>query len=115
LKINPILHKKLLAEVEEAKDQHMTKLASALGGAIGPIPDDEQNIYTISQVRNDVYDGMWKLATTLLKYHNLTSLPTERLDDVLADLSIEFIEQVESVIDRQNQVGPFEPKLPGQE
>ncbi len=114
MKLNPTLHKKLLAEAEEAKLQSLTKLASALEHALVP-SEDSQSLYSLSEVRQDVYEGLWKLATSLLKYHDVTSLPTERLDVVLADLSIDFMEQVEQVIGKQDQIGPFEPKVPGQE
>lgn len=114
-KLNSTVYQKLFLQAEEAKDRNMTKLASAIFGAIGPVPEDENNNYNFNELQDDVYRGLWKLAMCVAKYHDLQSVDAERIHTVLESLSSDLIEDVERSLHVDNTtVGPLEAKVPGE-
>lgn len=114
-KLNKVMYGKLYLQAEEAKVQDLTKLASGIFNAIGPTPEDEQITYDYAQLQEDVYQGMWKIATDVLKYHNLESADAEKIHEKLESLASHFVEELESALDVANEtVGPLETKLPGE-
>lgn len=113
-KLNSTVYQKLFLQAEEAKDRNMTKLASAIFGAIGPVPEDEHNNYNFNELQDDVYQGLWKLAMCVAKYHDLQSVDAEKVHLVLESLSSDLIEDVERSLHVDNTtVGPLETKVPG--
>lgn len=114
-KLNSVIYNKLLLQAEEAKEIGMTKLASGILGSLGPLPEDEQVIYNFNELKNDVYHGLWKLATCVIKYHDVESLDAEKVNEVLKSLSSKMIEEIEQSIGIEDtQVGPLEDKVIGQ-
>jgi hypothetical protein len=116
MKINPVIYKKLLAQAEEAKEQGLVVLAENILGAIGPFPDEENSEYTYSQMKNDIRQDMWKMATILMHYYGVESVDATKLNDSLITLCSEVIDNLEETL-RVNSVvkGPLEPKLPGED
>jgi hypothetical protein len=114
-KLNSTVYQKLFLQAEEAKDRNMTKLASAIFVAIGPVPEDENNNYNFNELQNDVYQGLWKLAMCVAKYHDLQSVDAEKVHTALESLSSDLIEDVERSLHVDNTaVGPLETKVPGE-
>lgn len=114
-KLNSIVYNKLLLQAEEAKDQNMVKLASGLLGALGPLPEEDNNSYDFGELQEDVYQGMWKLAACVIKYHDLNSADAEKVHEVLESLSSKLIEEVEQSLGVDTtKLGPLESKVPGQ-
>ena len=114
-KLNSVVYNKLLLQAEEAKDREMVKLASALMNTMGPMPEDEQVIYNFSELQTDVYQGLWKLAACIIKYHDLESVDAEKVHEVLEALATKVIEEVEQSLSVDNtHVGPLEDKVPGE-
>jgi hypothetical protein len=114
-KLNSVVYHKLLLQAEEAKNQDMVKLASGVLGALGPVPEEEQVSYNIEELHQDVYQGLWKLATCVLKYHDVNSASVEKINQVLETTASKLIEEVETSIGVDNtEVGPLEDKLAGQ-
>jgi len=115
-KLNSTVYNKLYLQGEEAKEQGMTKLASGIFNAIGPTPEDETNQeYNYDQLRNDVYQEMWKLATHVMKYHDLESADAEKVHDRLESLARQFVDEIEDTLGVDNStVGPLESKVPGE-
>lgn len=114
-KLNSTVYQKLFLQAEEAKDRNMTKLASAIFGAIGPVPEDENNNYNFNELQDDIYQGLWKLAMCVAKYHDLQSIDAERVHAVLESWSSDLIEDVERSLHIDNTtVGPLETKVPGE-
>lgn len=115
-KLNATVYNKLLLQAEEAKHQHLTKLASGVLGAIGAFPEEEAAHYNLEELQSDVYDGLWKLAACVVKYHDVNSVDIERVDQVLEALADKLIDQVEISLRVSNeQIGSLEEKVPGQE
>jgi hypothetical protein len=114
-KLNSTVYNKLLLQAEEAKDQDMIKLASAIVDALGPEPEDIKTSYNLNQLQQDMHQGLWKLATCVIKYHDLESVDAEKVNDVLEALASKIIEDIELSLNVDDtKVGPLEDVLPGQ-
>ena len=114
-KLNSIVYHKLLLQAEEAKTLGMTKLASGILGSLGPVPEEEHVSYNFEELRDDVYGGLWKLASCVIKYHDVDSVQAEKINEVLESLATKLIAEVETSIGVDDtQVGPLEEKLVGQ-
>lgn len=95
-KLNPVVYHKLLLQSQEAKVQGMTKLASGIVGAVGPIAEDEEIKYSYQQLQDELYDGMWKLATHVLKYYDVKSADAGSLHHRLESLADQFLNELEA-------------------
>lgn len=114
-KLNSVIYNKLLLQSQEAKTQDLTKLASGIIGALGPVVEDERVQYSHQQLQNEIYDGMWKLATHVIKYHDVESADVSKIHDRLEALADRFIEELEQSLGVDDViVGALEPKLPGE-
>lgn len=114
-KLNSVVYHKLLLQAQEAKTQNLTKLASGIISALGPVVEDEHVQYDRQQLQNEVYDGMWKLATHVIKYHDVDSADAGKIHDSLEALANKFIEELEQSLGVENVIaGPLEPILPGE-
>jgi hypothetical protein len=115
MKINSTIYKKLVLQAEEAKDQQLIKLADGILGAVGAVPNDEQIEYSYSQLQNDIYQDMWKIATRLIYYHDLQSVNAEKLGKDLEAYAAEILEQLELNFGVDDVIkSSVEPKLLGE-
>ena len=114
-KLNSVVYQKLLLQGQEAKDRNMTKLANGVLNSLGPTPEEDQVSYDYEQLQEDVYQDLWKAATCVLKYYDVQSADAERIHEALEAVASQLIEEVEhSLSVSHTQVGPLEPKVPGQ-
>lgn len=114
-KVNSVIYYKLLLQAEEAKDRNLTKLANGIVKAIGSMPEEEKVNYSYSELQDDLYDGLWKLAANIIKYYDLNSVDAEKLDKTLESLANKVINEVEKTLDIDLVIGPYEVKVPGQD
>lgn len=115
-KLNSTIYDKLILQANEAKEQGLTKIAGGILGSIGSISEDEQVSYGYDELQMDLYEGMWKTATSVLKYYDLNSVDAKRLSDTLETLAEHFLEEMEKTLDiGAGSVGGLEEKVPGQE
>jgi hypothetical protein len=116
VKINPIIYKKLVAQAEEAKNQQMVKLANGILSAVGPDPDEERLPYSYSQLKDDLYNDMWKVATRLINYHDLKSIDAEKLHSELESCAGAILDELESALGLSNVIKTaMEPELFGED
>ncbi|CAB4196501.1 hypothetical protein UFOVP1290_21 [uncultured Caudovirales phage] len=114
-KLNHIVYNKLLLQAEEAKHQQLTKLASNILDAVSDGPDNQLQEYASIDMDDDINAGLWKLATCVLKHHNVLSVDAEKLNEVIESFANKFVNDVQtSVCINSLQIGELEPKLPGQ-
>jgi hypothetical protein len=114
-KVNSVIYNKLLLQAQEARNQKLNKLAAGIMNAIGPMPEDEVVSYSYQQLQNDVYEGMWKLATHVIKYYDVESADASKLHDSLETLAEKFVEELQRTLNTENIIaGPLEPILPGE-
>lgn len=113
-KLNSIIYEKIVLQAQEAKLREMKKLASAVLNGLGPVPADEKVAYSSRDLREDVYQGLWKLAFNVIGYHDLESADIEKLDKAVAYAVENFVKDIEHALEVDGKIGPNEPKLPGQ-
>lgn len=114
-KLNETVYHKLLLQAQEAKMQGLNKLASGVVNALGPITEDENVKYSYHQLEDDIYEGLWKLATNVVKYYDVESVDAGKIHDSLEALANTFLSEVENSLGVEEVVaGPLEPTLPGE-
>lgn len=114
-KMNTVIYNKLLLQAEEAKEQGMKKLADGILSALTAVPEDENIKYSFSELDEDIYKGLWSLAANVIKYYDIDSVDSEKVNEVIEILSSKFIEELQVSLGIENTlVGPLEPNLPGE-
>jgi hypothetical protein len=113
-RLNSVVYHKLILQAEEAKEQDMTKLASGILGAVGPTPEEETVKYASEEVEEDVYRGLWSLATCILKHHDIASVNAEKINEVIESLAVKFINEIEGSLGVEGKIGPLEIPVLGE-
>lgn len=113
-KLNPIVYQKILLQAQEAKIREMKKLAGAVLNGLGPTAAEEKITYSSTELKEDIYNGLWKLAFNVVGYHDLESADIEKLNNAIAFATDNFVRDIEQALDVEGKIGPNEPKLPGQ-
>jgi len=113
-KFNKIIYNKLLLQAQEAKDQDLNKLASGIFNAIGAYPEEENIKYSYEELNEDIYNGLWKIAGNVIKYYDINSVDAEKINYLIESFASEFIDQLEENIYVDTNIGPLEPKIPGE-
>jgi hypothetical protein len=113
--MNSTVYNKLLLQAEEAKDQGMKKLATGILSSLTATPEDESVKYSSSELDEDIYNGMWALAANVIKYYDVNSVNSEKVNEVIETLSSKFIKEIQASLGTDEiVVGPLEPILPGE-
>jgi hypothetical protein len=116
LKLNETIYNKLLAQAEEAKEQGMTKLAESILEAIGSFPADEVQEYSYTQLNDDIHRDMWKIASRLMVYYDVTSADAEKVDQAIVSWASKVVTDLEVALSVDSVVkGPLEPPVPGED
>lgn len=114
-KLNVVVYNKLFLQGEEAKEQGLIKLAHNIFTAIGPMPEDEGVEYSSAQLHENVQQDLWKIATHVLKYHDVQSVDAAKIDETIHILAEKFIDELENVLDVDlSLISPLEPRVPGE-
>src|ERR1700688_1382279 len=115
MKINSIVYKKLMAQAEEAKEQQIIKLSDAILNAIGSYSADEKEEYSYTQLKKDIYQDMWKIATRLISYHDLQTINANQLGQTLEACASEVLDELELTLGMDEVIkSSLEPKTPGE-
>jgi len=112
-KLGTVLYNKLMLQAQEAEYQDKGILSLHIKEAIGDESDDSLDTYAQDELSDDVHQGLWKLATCVLRYYNVDSVDAEKINSVIESMASQFVEEVESVLDTQ-LVNTNEPLLPGE-
>jgi hypothetical protein len=115
-KLNDVVYNKLILQAEEARSQNMEKLAKGVLGSLTPNSEDDFNVtYGSYEMNDDVYSGLWRLATCIIKFHNVESADAEKINEAIESLAGKFISEIENSLGVEPKIaGPLEPKLLGQ-
>lgn len=115
-KLNVTVYNKLLLQAQEAREQGMIRLADAIEDAIGNEPAFEKMEYSYGQMNEDIHKDLWKLATKLMIYYDLDSIPVELLDRSIISWAAILTDDIEKTLEVSDVVkGPLESKLPGEQ
>jgi hypothetical protein len=114
-KLNSIVYNKLMLQADEAREQNLEKLADGITSSIELDTKDFMETYSSFELDQDIYTGIWKLATNVLKYHNVNSVDAVKLHSVIQSLSSSLINNVSKAVDVDPlDFGPLELKTPGE-
>jgi hypothetical protein len=115
IKLGTVIYNKLLLQAEEAKNQNLDRLSSGIYSALENGESNEIISYNYSDLNNDIYCGLWKLASNIIKYHNLESVDAEIINNTIEALASKFINEMELTLNTDDKIaGPFEETLPGE-
>lgn len=116
MKLNETMYNKLLIQAQEAKEQGLTKLATGVLDAIGPCPRDEVKECYYEDMKDSIYNDLWKSAAKLMAYYDLDSAQIEKLGETIDFCTSTVIGEMERTLGVDNLVkGPFEPNIPGED
>lgn len=111
--MNKILYNKLLLQAEEAKARGMVKLAESIMDTANL--NENFNEYSYSQLQDDVYKDMWKIASRLLTYYDINGVNIEKLDESLESWATKLVDDLEVTLNIDHLLkSPMEPKVPGE-
>jgi len=113
-KLNKTAYLKVALQAEEARDIGLKALADSVFGVIGPMPREEALVYGKEALAGDVRQALWKIATDVVAYHDIDSVDIQKIDGAIQALAETVIGTIEHEIGKSDEVGPLEPKLPGQ-
>jgi len=115
MKLNPIIYNKLTAQLEEAKEQGMTKLAACIEGILADAPAKERKEYSFVELREHIHQDLWKSAARVMAYHDLESVDAEKVNEAVVHLASKVLDELELTLGVDNVViGALEPKVPGE-
>lgn len=116
-KLNSILYNKIILQAEEAREFGMEKLAKGALNALPKSPrnDDEDEYYPLSELKDDLYSDLWKMAVKVIDHHDLDSVDISKLDEFIEDFTESFLDSLESHLNVEDKKGKREPTSPGEE
>jgi hypothetical protein len=116
IKLNKIAYDRLISQAEEAKELKLNELADSLLNALGPIPRDDRDniIFSYDDLKKDIHQSLWKIALNIVAYHDTIHVDAEQVNETLSDLTDKVLQNIEQSLNVENQIGPFEPSLPGE-
>lgn len=113
--MNSIIYNKLLLQANEAQHQGLTKLAEAITESINDEPIVDNVTYSYNQLKNDVYKDLWKVATKLIRYYNMSSVDTMKLHSDIETYAEKILDDLEITLDVDHVIkDTTEPKMPGE-
>lgn len=114
-KLNSTIYNKLLIQAHEAQNQGRIKLASAIFEAIGSEPRSELKKYSYSELKINIHQDLWKIATRLINYYDLNSIDALKIDETIIHLASQTLNELEGLLEVDDVlVGPLEPNIPGE-
>lgn len=116
IKLNKTVYRRLLSQAHEAKELELDSLADGVLGALGPVCRDDNESLNISQaeLKKEIHKSLWKMALDVVAYHDLKMVDAQKVDTVILALAENFLKSLENSLDVENEIGPMEPKLPGE-
>jgi len=114
-KLNQTIHRKLVAQAQEAKSKGLTKMGQDILDAVGPECMSEPEEYAYSQLKEDIKSDLWKSATRLIGHYNLNSVDAEKVQKTIEILAFDVVSELEDTlnVDPADQ-GTLDPKVPGE-
>lgn len=116
MKLNKTIYNKLLLQAEEAREQGMEKLAHSILNSIGSYPEEGPSSYSYLDLKEEIHNDLWKIATKMASYYDLDSTDAIAINTAIESIASNMIEDLENTLGVQDKVtGPKEPLLPGED
>jgi hypothetical protein len=113
-KLSKTAYDRMNFQAEEARDLGLKKLAGGVFSALGSIPREEALTYNAETLAEDTYKTLWKIASDVVAYHNISNADISHIDGVIETLTPQIIEAIETGLGVRGKVGAIEEKVPGQ-
>jgi hypothetical protein len=115
-KLNNETYSRLVAQAEEAKELHLTKLAEDVLSTVGSVPrdDGEDFTYSYEELKNNINRTLWKSAMEIIAYHDSKKADIQKIGAMVEELTEQVLSNIELAIGMSNKIGPNEPLLFGQ-
>lgn len=125
MKLNKVVYEKLVLQAQEAKEIGLTKLGETVLSAIGAVSrEDEVITYSHSELTEDIYHNLWKVALNIAQYYDVDSIDIQKIDESLELMAMKVRSEIENTMYSEIStkvkgkvalmIGPLEPKLPGE-
>lgn len=115
-KLNQTIHRKLVAQAEEAKGRGLVKLGQDILNAVGPEFMSEPEEYSYFQLNEDIKSDLWKSAIRLIEHYNLNSVDAERVQRIIEVLAHEVVSELEASLNVDTaDRGTLDPKVLGED
>lgn len=100
----------------EAEDNGMVKLAETVKHVLrDSVFGDHIEVYSYSELKDDVKKSLWKTAMHVMQYHDIDSLDIQKFDEKMETLAEKYVKDIETAIGKkESDIGPHEPSVPGQ-
>lgn len=115
-KLNKIAEERLKAQVEEAKELGLTKIASIGEGILynnSFVYDN--NEFSSEELKENIYHGVCRFASNIISFYNIENPDLVKISQVAEYLSNTIENEIKKNLDIEETVGTFETKLPGEE
>jgi hypothetical protein len=113
-KLSKVAYNRMSFQAEEARDLGLKQVANGVFGAIGPTPRDAALVYSGDDLNADTHRALWKIASDVIAYHDITDADILEIDGVLKRLSGVVVAAIEEELGVKYKIGALEDKLPGQ-
>jgi hypothetical protein len=114
-KLNQTVHRKLVAQAQEAKSRGLVKMGQDILDAVGPECMSEPEEYSYSQLKEDIKSDLWKSATRLIGHYNVNTVDAEKMQKMIEVLAFEVVSELEGILDVDPaDQGTLDPKVPGE-
>lgn len=115
-RLNKTIYNKLVLQAEEAREtEGLTKLANHVFDSVGALHAEDLEVYSKKDLKSDIRKQLWKAAVAVISYYDPKSADIQILDEVIADISEEFLEKISSRLPDIDIIGKSEAKIPGEE
>ncbi len=114
-KLNQTVHRKLVAQAQEARGRGLVKMGQDILDAVGPESMSEPEEYSYSQLKEDIKSDLWKSATRLMGHYNVDSVDAEKVQKTIEALAFDVVSELEDILDVDPaDPGTLDPKVPGE-
>lgn len=114
--ITETLHKRLVAQSEEAKIQGLTKTASHIDEKIATTKvrkNESIYVYSNEDFQKDVESALWDAVLRVADFHN-TTFDANEVQNIIDKYSQELVSDLRVLANVEHGVGAFEPTIPGE-
>jgi len=113
-KLNETIYNKLLLQAEEANDQGLKKLANALYESLADDATKDDEDSSLKELKTEVYNDLWKIATKIAGYYGSESLDAKKLDPEINYASDKLFSLFKDSLNIESTFGLNEPEVMGE-
>ena len=113
-KLGKNAYNRLVLQAEEAKHQNLDKLANGILQCIGSFPAETEEEFSQDQLKEAIYNSLWKIAADVINYYDLQTPDALQIDRTLESLSSKVLNEMKKTLNVKKDFGPKEPKVLGQ-